>query len=135
MLMAKSYHSVHDLSYHLILVTKYRAEVISGASCDRMHQMFSDIGEKYGIEPKEFNHDTDHIHILFTAKPTTNLVGFINSYKSATSRIIKKEFPEVKEHLWKEMFWSRSYYLATAGEVTSDILNKYIHSQGRDDKR
>lgn len=93
--------------------------------------MFNDIGEKYGITITKFNHDTDHIHVLFTAKPITNLVGFINSYKSATSRIIKKEFPEVKEHLWKEMFWGRSYYLATAGGVTIDVLRKYVHSQGK----
>ena len=131
MSMAKSYHSVHDLKYHLILVTKYRAEVINDKSCNRMRQMFNDIGEKYGITITKFNHDTDHIHVLFTAKPTTNLIGFINSYKSATSRIIKKEFPEVKEHLWEEMFWSRSYYLATAGGVTIDVLKKYVHSQGK----
>ena len=129
--MTKSYHSVHDLNYHLILVTKYRAEVINDKSCNRMRQTLNDIGETYGITITKFNHDTDHIHVLFTAKPTTNLVGFINSYKSATSRIIKKEFPEVKEHLWKEMFWSRSYYLATAGGVTIDVLKKYVHSQGK----
>ena len=129
--MTKTHHSVHDLNYHLILVTKFRAEVIDDASCCRMHQMFGDIGEKYGITVTEFNHDTDHDHVLFTTNPTTNLVGFVSSYKSATSRIIKKESPEVKEHLWKEMFWSRSYYLATAGGVTIDALKQYVQSQGR----
>ena len=78
----------------------------------------------------EFNHDTDHVHILFQAKPVTELSKFINAYKSASSRLIKKEFPEVKQHLWEEMFWSRSYYLATTGGVRKDILEKYMQAQG-----
>ena len=51
---------------------------------------------------------------------------FINAYKSASSRIIKKEFPEIRKHLWKEMFWSQSYCL-----LTTDIIKQYIQSQGK----
>lgn len=129
--MNKSHHSVHDLNYHFILVTKYRAEVINDEMCHTLHEMFSHIGENYGITVQEFNHDSDHIHVLFSAKPTTQLVAFINSYKSATSRIVKTMFPHVKNNLWKEMFWSRSYYIATAGGVKLDMLQEYIKNQGR----
>lgn len=56
---------------------------------------------------------------------------FINAYKSASSRIIKKEFPEIRKHLWKEMFWSQSYCLLTTGGATTDIIKQYIQSQGK----
>lgn len=61
------------------------------------------------------------------------MVKFINSYKPASSRLIKKEFPEIRRVLWKEYFWSRSYFLMTTGGVTLDILKKYVESQGKNE--
>jgi transposase IS200-family protein len=70
------------------------------------------------------------LHILFKAHPNSELSKFINAYKSATSRLIKKEFPEVKEQLWADSFWSKSFLLATTGGVTLDTLKQYIETQG-----
>ncbi|SHF45071.1 Transposase IS200 like, partial [Seinonella peptonophila] len=56
---------------------------------------------------------------------------FINAYKSASSRIIKKEFPHIKKQLWKEYFWSRSFCLLTTGGVPIDVVRKYIEKQGK----
>lgn len=125
-----NYHSVSELYYHLILVTKYRKPVITDDICDKLKEIFHNISPSYGITIIEFNHDTDHVHILFKAKPVTELSKFINAYKSASSRLIKKECPEIRKHLWEEMFWSRSYYLATTGGVRLDVLEKYIQAQG-----
>ena len=78
----------------------------------------------------EWNHDKDHVHILFKAEPNSELSKFINAYKSASSRLIKKEFPCIREQLWKEYFWSRSFCLLTTGGVTIEIIKQYIPSQG-----
>ena len=125
-----NYHSVSELYYHLLLVTKYRKQVITDDICDRLQEICEKIASSYGITITEFNHDIDHVHILFQAKPVTELSKFINAYKSASSRLVKKEFPEIKQDLWEEMFWSRSYYLATTGGVRKDTLEKYIQAQG-----
>lgn len=79
----------------------------------------------------EWNHDIDHIHVLLTAKPNTELSKFINAYKSASSRRIKNEFPEIKQKLWKEYFWSQSYCLLTVGGAPLEVLKQYIETQGR----
>jgi putative transposase len=79
---------------------------------------------------QEWNHDEDHIHILFKAHPNTEISKFINAYKSASSRLIKKEYPKIKESLWKEYFWSRSYCLLTTDGAPIEIIKKYIESQG-----
>jgi len=63
----------------------------------------------------EWQHDHDHIHALFKAHPKTEISKFLNAYKSASSRLLKKEFPEIRQKLWKEMFWSQSFCLITAG--------------------
>ncbi|GAU77002.1 mobile element protein [Fusibacter sp. 3D3] len=78
----------------------------------------------------EWNHDSDHIHILFKAHPNSELSKFINAYKSASSRLLKKEFQSILKKLWKEYFGSRSYCLLTTGGAPIEVIKKYIESQG-----
>ena len=131
MILDSSQHSVYLLYYHLILVVKYRRKVFDDEKSNYAKAMFERIGKSYGITLVEWNHDIDHIHIMFKAQPKTELSKFINAYKSASSRLIKKEFPDIKKYLWKEMFWSRSFCLLTTGGATIDVIKKYIEEQGQ----
>ncbi|PFZ11016.1 IS200/IS605 family transposase [Bacillus pseudomycoides] len=123
-------HSVFLLYYHLVLVVKYRRNVFDDDMSDYAKDMFVRLSENYNITLVEWNHDVDHVHILFKAHPNTEMTKFINSYKSASSRLIKKEFPQVKKKLWKEMFWARSFCLLTTGGAPVDLVKKYIENQG-----
>nr|WP_255640032.1 IS200/IS605 family transposase [Pseudalkalibacillus hwajinpoensis] len=123
-------HSVFLMYYHLVLVVKYRRKVIDDTISDYSKEKFLSLGEKYNITLVEWNHDFDHVHILFKAHPNTELSKFINAYKSASSRLIKKEFPFVRKKLWKEMFWSRSFCLLTTGGSPIEVVKKYIENQG-----
>ena len=124
-------HSVFLLYYHLILVVKYRRKVFSDQMSQYAKNIFIRISSSYNIALEEWNHDHDHVHIIFRAHPNTEISKFINAYKSASSRLIKKDFPEVRRKLWKEMFWSRSYCLLTTGGAPIEIIRKYIESQSR----
>ncbi len=124
-------HSVFLRHYHLVLVVKYRHKVFSETISQFAKDIFVRIGASYHITLEEWNHDQDHVHILFRAHPNTELSKFINAYKSASSRRIKKDFPEVRQKLWKEMFWSRSFCLLTTGGAPIEIIRKYIERQGR----
>ncbi|MED4475618.1 IS200/IS605 family transposase [Oceanobacillus caeni] len=123
-------HSVFSIYYHLVLVVKYRRKVIDDTISDYAKDKFVTLSERYNITLVEWNHDMDHIHILFKAQPNSELSKFINAYKSASSRLIKKDFPHVRKKLWKEMFWSRSFCLLTTGGSTIEVVKKYIESQG-----
>jgi putative transposase len=123
-------HSVFLLYYHLVLVIKYRRKVITSQVSDYLKEVFSNIAEDYNIEVIEWNSENDHLHILFKAHPNSQLSKFINSYKSASSRVVKKVFPEIRNKLWKEFFWSRSFCLLTTGGVTIEVIKKYIEKQG-----
>ena len=123
-------HSVFIMFYHLILVTKYRKKVIDDVLSNRLREMFEYIASRYNITFQEWNHDCDHVHILFKAHPNSELSKFINAYKSASSRLIKKEYPEIKQKLWKEYFWSRSFCLLTTGGAPIEVIKQYIESQG-----
>ena len=126
-------HSVFLLHYHLIMCIKYRNKVIDDPISLRLKEMFEYIAPKYHITLEEWNHDIDHVHVLFRGHPNTEISKFINAYKSASSRIIKKEFPHIRKSLWKEMFWSQSYCLITTGGATDDVIKQYIQSQGAKD--
>ena len=123
-------HSVFLMYYHLVFVVKYRRKIIDEVLSKRLRSIFEYIEPKYNIELQEWNHDSDHVHILFKAHPKSELSKFINAYKSASSRLVKKEFPEIKEKLWKEYFWSRSFCLLTTGGAPIEIVRRYIESQG-----
>ena len=133
--MDRNKHSVYLLYYHLIMVVKYRKKVINDAISEQAKGLFVKIGQNYGLVLEEWNHDIDHVHVMFRAKPQTELSKFINAYKSASSRLIKKEHPEIREKLWKEAFWSQSYCLLTTGGATIDVIRKYIETQGEEDGR
>ena len=123
-------HSVFSMHYHLVMVVKYRRKVIDSTISARLRELFSYIGEPYKITIEEWNHDNDHIHVLFRAEPKSELSKFINAYKSASSRLIKKEYPSIREKLWEGMFWSKSFCLLTTGDATIDTVKQYIETQG-----
>ena len=125
-------HSVFLLTYHLIICVKYRRKAIDDRIAARIRETGEYVGNNYHITFLEYNHDQDHIHILFKAHPNTEISKYINAFKSASSRLIKKEFPQVRKMLWKEMFWSPSYCLLTTGGAPLETLKKYIESQGRE---
>ena len=123
-------HSVFAIHFHLILVVKYRRKVINDEISERLKGIFENIQGNYNIALEEWNHDIDHVHILFRSEPNSNISKFINAYKSASSRLIKKEYPSIRSRLYKEAFWSQSFCLISTGGVSIEIVKKYIESQG-----
>lgn len=124
-------HSVFLLHYHLVMCIKYRRKVINNSISNRLKDIFVDIAPNYGVELIEWNHDVDHVHLLFKAKPNTEISKLLNAYKSASSRRIKNEFPSIRKYLWKEYFWSKSYCLVTTGGTPLEVVKQYIENQGK----
>ena len=87
-----NYHSAFDVNYHMIFCIKYRREVINDEISNRLKEIFEKICPKYNIVLKKWEHDADHSHMLINAMPNTELSKFVNTYKSASSRLIKKDF-------------------------------------------
>lgn len=123
-------HSVFLMHYHLILVVKYRRKVIDDKISLRLREIFEYIAVNYNITVEEWNSDQDHVHVVFKVQPNSELSKFLNAYKSASSRLIKKEFSKISEKLWKEMFWSRSFCLLTTGGASIETIMQYIEKQG-----
>ena len=123
-------HSVFLLHYHLVLVIKYRRKVIDNSLSARAKEIFEHIAKMRKILLME-SRPRPNIHILFCVYPKSNLSKFISTYKSTSSRLIKKEFESVRQSLWREYFWSSSFCLITTGGAPLTILRKHIERQGK----
>jgi putative transposase len=130
----KNSHSVYALTYHFVQCIKYRRKVLDFPEIiDELKVRSHKIAESYGIEIVAIETDLDHLHILFKAKPQTDLVLFINNWKSATSKALRNKFKDKISHkLWANVFWSNSYCLITTGQVTLDQVKKYVENQGKE---
>ena len=126
----KTQHSVYSITLHLVLVVKYRQNVIDDTISNRIKEIFELIGNSHEVEILEWNHDSDYIHTILSISPSTNLNKYINAAKAASSRLIKKEFPSIKLKLWKEAFWTRGFYVSSTGSTQIDVVKNYILNQG-----
>ena len=113
-------HCVYCLTYHMIFVTHYRKPVIN----DEMSAAMKDFSNHMA--------DRDHIHLLVSLPPNTNISVFVRSIKTQLSREMRKRFPEqIKQYIYGDdtSFWSRSYFIATTGSVSLETVKQYIESQ------
>lgn len=126
----KTQHSVYSITLHLVLVVKYRRNVINDIVSKRIKNIFETIALSHDVEIVEWNHDKDHIHTILSVSPSTNLNKYINAAKAASSRLIKKEFPDITLKLWKEYFWTRGFYVSSIESTQLEVVKNYILNQG-----
>jgi transposase IS200-family protein len=126
----KTQHSVYSITLHLVLVVKHRRNVIDDVISERIKNIFEWIGSTHGVEIIKWNHDKDHIHTILSISPSTNLNKYINAAKAASSRLIKKEFPLITLKLYKDVFWTRGFYISSTGSTQIDVVKNYILNQG-----
>ena len=129
----KGSHSIYNLQFNYVACVKYRRKVLDGDVADRLKEINLSVAAEVGVTIMEQETDGDHIHILFTSRPSVQLSKFINSLKSVSARLLFREFPELKTKLWGGSFWSPSYFLASTGQVTLDVLKRYIENQNAKD--
>ena len=126
----RTQHSVYNITLHLVLVVKYRRDVIDDVISNRIRDIFEYIGLTHDVELIEWKHDKDYIHTIISISPSTDLNKYVNAAKSASSRLIKKEFPEVTNKLFQNIFWTKGFYVNSTGSTNLDVVNNYILQRG-----
>lgn len=128
--LSKNRHSVYKLTYHIVLITKYRHNCINDELFNYMENQIYRIVDNWKGHIIEINYEGDHVHILLNLPPQIAISSAVCSLKTATSRMLKKEFKDyLSKYYWKESFWSDSYLALTVGGATIDIVKKYIENQ------
>lgn len=122
-------HVVFSLHAHLVFVPKYRHKMFSKSMLKSLENYFETVCQMCETELIEMNGEKDHVHLLVFYPPNVALSRLVNSLKTVSSRLLKKEYPSLKKHLYKDKLWSPSYFVSSCGGAPLDLIKKYIQSQ------
>ena len=123
-------HCVFNLHVHLVFVTKYRQKIFTKIYLDFMQKIFTEICIDYQAELVEFDGEVDHVHLLINYPPQAQISKMINSLKGVSSRMLKKNHPEIIQWYYnKQSLWSPSYFAASCGGAPIGIIRQYIEQQ------
>jgi putative transposase len=122
--------AVYSLKIHLVIVTKYRRKVINKAMHLKLEEIFDNTCNKWECDCLEFNTEQDHLHALIDVNPKVAPCKLVNSLKTVSSRLIRKEFADYLSGFYrKPVLWSIGYAVNSCGGVTLDKVKDYIKNQ------
>ena len=122
-------HTRYDIKVHLVWVTKYRKEVLGGEISERVRTLIREICFQEDIEIIKGHISSDHVHLFVSYPPKLCISKMVQLMKGRTSRKILMEFGEMKRHFWGRHIWARGYFAASSGNVTDEVIKRYIESQ------
>lgn len=125
-------HRVYSLIFHLIFVVKYRQKVFQDGIgiIEDMKERLVSIAKEQKVEIIEIECGIDHVHLLISTSPNVEITKLINFLKGNSSRFIREKYATfLRDKLWGDHFWSGSYFIASTGNVSIDVLKDYIEKQ------
>ncbi len=127
----KGRHVVYALHAHLVFVTKYRGKVLKEKHLVRLRDIFTEVCLDFEAQLKEFNGESDHVHFLVEYPPKVQLSKLVNSIKGVSSRLLRRDFEDVRARYWKGVLWSPSYFVGSCGGAPIEVLRQYVENQGK----
>ena len=121
----------HRLRYQIVWIPKYRKRVLRGKIVVRLKRLLREASEVNEWRIDELSIQEDHVHIMIQTKPRDSVAEVIQVLKGGTSRVLRKEFPELEEFLWGDSFWADGYFAETVGKIDVEVVKRYIRQQGR----
>ena len=118
---------VYSCQYHVIFCPKYRRAVLKGGVARRLRELTLEKQEEYGYEVLDMEILPDHVHLLLDVNPKIGVFRVVNKVKGYTSRVLRKEFPELRSRL--PTLWKHSKFISSVGTVTLEVVKKYIDEQ------
>jgi putative transposase len=122
-------HTKTDLKVHLIWVPKYRRRVLTGEVAVRTRDVLRQIAMEHELEIITGKVASDHVHMFISYQPTQNISKIVQWLKGISSRILLSEFAHLRKRFWGRHFWARGYCAISSGNITDEMIQKYIEEQ------
>ncbi len=119
-------HTVHDIKYHFVWITKYRYKVLLGDLAVRVRDIIREVCIACDVKILKGVVSKDHVHVLVSAPPGVSPSKIVQLMKGKSSFKIQQEFPEIRKRYWGQHVWARGYFCATAGTITDEMIKEYI---------
>lgn len=121
---------VYNCKYHVVWVVKYRRPVLTLEIEKRLKEIILQVAKEIQVEIVEIEvGDLNHVHLLIDVDPQFGAHKAIKRFKGVSSRILRKEFPQLKKRL--PTLWTNSYFVATCGGAPLAKIKEYIENQKR----
>ena len=122
-------HTKYRLQYHIVWIPKYRKRVLRGKVSIRLRQLLYEACRMNRWWISELSIQDDHVHVMIHLNASDSVGGAVQRLKGGTSRVIRKEFPELEEFLWGDSLWADGYFAESVGEVDEEVVKRYIREQ------
>jgi len=125
----KTAHSIYDIKYHIVWITKYRKPAITGEIAKRTREIIRGVCQNNEVEILAGHVSKDHVHLLVSAPPHLSVSKLVQYMKGNTSRKLQMEYKEINKQFWGKHLWARGYFAASNGNVTDEVIAEYIRLQ------
>ena len=125
----KASHCVYDLKYHVVWITKYRKPVLGKEIGTRVRDLIRMICASLDVEIVKGSIRREHVHLLVSVPPTLAVSRLVQRMKGLTSRKLLQENRGLNKAYWGRHLWSRGYFVASIGDVTEEVIARYIENQ------
>jgi putative transposase len=122
-------HSLSRLTVHLVCVTKYRREVFDAAALEWLQGHFAKVCETMGCALLACDGEADHLHAIIEYPPKVSISALVNALKGTSSRLLRKERPDIARRYCDGVLWSPSYFAASTGGAPLDVVRRYMEQQ------
>ena len=120
-------HTVSNMCDHMVFSTKFRRPVLIGEIATRCEEIIRNVAESNDIKIIRMAVNPEHVHIFFKHPPKHSVSWIAMKFKSSTSYLLRKEFPELKEFSKKHL-WAPSCYHGSVGQG-AEVVENYIKAQ------
>jgi putative transposase len=130
-------HTVYDLEYHFVWVTKYRHKVLTGDVKARVRELIRQTCETLEIRILKGVVSLDHVHILVSAPPSLAPSEIMRRIKGRSTTKLFEEFPKLRQRFWGRHLWARGYFCTSVGAMTDEMIQAYLehHFEAEKDER
>jgi putative transposase len=125
----KSAHTVYRLHYHFVFTTKYRKPVLLGVVGTQVRDLIREICRTNDIEILKGHVRPDHVHVLLSVPPHLSPSRVMQAVKGKTSHRMLADYRNLRKEFWGRHLWARGYFACTTGNVTDEVIQKYIELQ------
>jgi len=122
-------HARYWCGYHFVWIPKYRRDLLVGEVAEYTREVLREILKELECESLALEVMPDHIHVFALCPPRHSPAYIANYLKGKSARRVLQRFPELKAKAIRGKLWSRSYFVATVGNVTADLVRKYVEEQ------
>lgn len=122
---------IYNFHFHLIWVTKYRHKTFTTEELtNEMKKILQQVAKDNGITIERMEVMPDHVHVLISFPPSKAPTSAIKALKGRSAFIFLKKHPEIRtSQYWGGHLWSPSYYMSTLGDMSKEVVKKYINDQ------